>query len=177
MLAGLQEKGTEYNAGWGQTLHSGLQIGLGAAMLRPAGEIARWRLRTFYDIDVEEARALLAAASPGGLQALSGPRELDELVALHLPAEGRSLSDRPLDDGLAELQAAAYVGTARDGLAVRSRDELTLPEMLELRHPDDGHQWLLELRLAGGAAGRGGHLPEADVGASMALLEEVVSTL
>ena len=33
MLAGLQEKGTEYNAGWGQTLHSGLQIGLGAAML------------------------------------------------------------------------------------------------------------------------------------------------
>ena len=53
-------------------------------------------------------------------------------------------------------------------------------EMLELRHPDDGHQWLLELQLRGGAAGWGGNLPEADIGASMALLEEleeVVSTL
>ena len=53
-------------------------------------------------------------------------------------------------------------------------------EMLELCHPDDGHQWLLELQLRGGAAGWGGNLPEADIGASMALLEEleeVVSTL
>ena len=159
---------------------SGQAAGLGAAMLQPAGEIARWRLRTFHDIDVEEARALLAAASPGGLQALPGPQELEELVALHLPAVGQSLGDRPLDDGLAEVQAAAYVGTARDGLAVRSRDELTLPEMLELRRPEAGHQWLLERELAGGAAGRGGHLREADVGASMALLEEleeVVTTL
>ena len=82
---------------------SGQAARLGAAMLQPAGEIARWRLRTFHDIDVEEARALLAAASPGGLQALSGPQELDELVALHLPVEGWSLSGRPLDDGLAEV--------------------------------------------------------------------------
>ena len=72
------------------------------------------------------------------------------------------------------------MGTAQDGLAVRSRDELSLPEMLELRRPEDGHQWLLELRIAGGAAGRGGYLPKAEVEASMALLEElkeVVSTL
>ena len=58
-------------------------------------------------------------------------------------------------------------------MAVRSREELSLPELLELRHPEDGHQWLLKLRLEGGAAGRGGHLPEADIGASMALLEEL----
>ena len=59
-------------------------------------------------------------------------------------------------------------------------EELLLPEMLELCHPDDGHQWLLELQLRGGAAGWGGNLPEADIVASMALLEEleeVVSTL
>ena len=46
-------------------------------------------------------------------------------------------------------------------------------EMLELCHPDDGHQWLLELQLRGGAASQGGNLPETDIGASMALLEEL----
>ena len=102
------------------------------------------------------------------------------MVALHLPAEGQCLCNHPLDDGLTKWQAAAYVGTAQDGLAVRSHEELSLPEMLELRHPDDGHQWLLELRLTVGAASRGSHLPKANVGASMALLEELeeaVSTL
>ena len=89
---------------------------------------------------MEEAQALLAAASPGGLQALSDPQELDKLVALHLPAEGWCLCDHPLDDRLTEWQAAAYVGTAWDGLAVRSCEELSLPKMLELCHPDDGHQ-------------------------------------
>ena len=75
---------------------------------------------------------------------------------------------------------AAYVGTAQDGFAVRNHEDLLLPKMLELCHPDDSHHWLLELRLTGGAASQGGHLPEANVGASMALLgelEEVVSTL
>ena len=60
-------------------------------------------------------------------------------MALHLPAEGQCLCNHPLDDGLTKWQAAAYVGTAQDGLAVRSREELLLPEMLELCHPDDGH--------------------------------------
>ena len=75
---------------------------------------------------------------------------------------------------------AAYVGTAQDSLAVRSHEDLLLPKMLVLHHPDDSHHWLLELRLTGGAASQRSHLPEADVGASMALLEEleeVVSTL
>ena len=105
---------------------------------------------------------------------------IEMIVALHLQAEGRCLCDHPLDDRLTEWQAAAYVGTAQDSLAVRSREELSLPEMLELCHPDDSHQWLLELQLTGGAASRVGHLPKADVGASMALLEgleEVVSSL
>ena len=75
---------------------------------------------------------------------------------------------------------AAYVRTAWDSLAVRSHEELLLPKMLELCHPDDSHQWLLELWLTGGAASQRSHLPEADVEASMALLEEleeVMSTL
>ena len=46
---------------------SGQAARLGAALLWPAEEIARWWLQTFHDIAVEEAQALLAAASPGGL--------------------------------------------------------------------------------------------------------------
>ena len=63
---------------------------------------------------------------------------------------------------------AAYVGTAQDSFAVRNHEDLLLPKMLELCHPDDSHHWLLELRLTGGAASQGGHLPEANVGASRA---------
>ena len=34
--------------------------------------VARWRLRTFHDVDVEEATVFLAAANPGGLRGREG---------------------------------------------------------------------------------------------------------
>ena len=55
------------------------------------------------------------------------------------PTIGQTLADRPLEDGLAELQVGASLGTSRDGLALPpSIARLDLEELLDLQHEGEG---------------------------------------
>ena len=113
----------------------------------------------------------LATASPGGLCGLSGPRELEELVACHLPAVGQTLADRLLEDGLAELQAGAYLGTSWDGLALPpSLASLDLEELLDLHHEGKGAGRGATLILGEERTDRGGGVMPTGPGAGGLLL-------
>ena len=115
-----------------RVLYAGRVAGLGEALLGAAGETARWRLRTWEDLDQEEAAALLMAAHPGGSASFTTEVAVAGLLAEYLPGPGQTLGNRPLSDGLEDVQMDRYVGSGRLELAV-FWPNLSLDEVLGLR--------------------------------------------
>ena len=125
-----------------RVLYAGRVAGLGEALLGAAAETARWRLRTWDDLTQEEAVALLMAAHPDGTAAFATDVAVAEMLAQYLPAPGQTLRDRPLSDGLQDVQMDRYVGSGRLELKV-SWPNLDIDEVLGLRQSAyrgvDGH--------------------------------------
>ena len=115
-----------------RVLYAGRVAGLGEALLGAAGETARWRLRTWADLDLEEAAALLMAAHPGGSASFTTRAAVAELLGEYLPGPGQTMGDRPLSDGLEDIQMDRYVGSGR--LELQPLTDLGLEDVLARRH-------------------------------------------